>query len=404
MWYLALLAVLLAAVQVEVKMADGPPVTGALIEATAERVVVQADQRRELPAARIASVHVKAPSPETLLQPSMWVELADGSKLSGKSYTVAAGVAEVELAIGGRVRLPTRDIRSVRFAPLANNVLKSWQAATAPSTVADRLAVVKAAGAVDVLEGVLRDVTPEIVQFEIDGEMLRVKRPKVFGLVYQQVGERKLADAACVVETAADDKVAAASIKAAADRLTLTSRLGVQFDLPLAAIRKIDYASSKLTYLSELEPQRAVWTPFVGPGGDLAELARLYEPRRDRALLGGPLLVWQTDAEGRLARVRHEKGLSLHSRTEVVYRLAGGFRELVAQAGIDPRVRDGGHATLVVLGDEKRLFESPLVRAEAAKSVRVDLRGVNRLTILVDYGQDLDVGDYVNLGDARLMK
>jgi hypothetical protein len=72
--------------------------------------------------------------------------------------------------------------------------------------------------------------------------------------------------------------------------------------------------------------------------------------------------------------------------------------------GIDPRVRDGGDVNLVVLGDEKRLFESSLKRGEAAKKLRLDLRGVNRLTIVVEFGRDLDVGDYVNFTDARLVK
>jgi hypothetical protein len=30
--------------------------------------------------------------------------------------------------------------------------------------------------------------------------------------------------------------------------------------------------------------------------------------------------------------------------------------------------------------------------------------GVRKLTILVDYGQDLDVGDYFDLADARIVK
>jgi hypothetical protein len=156
--------------------------------------------------------------------------------------------------------------------------------------------------------------------------------------------------------------------------------------------------------LSDLAPERTTWTPFVGPTANLAELGRLYEPRRDQSLLGGSLWLSRSDAEGRLARARFEKGLSLHSRCEVVYRLPTTFRQFVAEAGIDPRVRDGGNVKLIVVGDEKRLFESDLVRGEPAKSLRIDLAGVNRLTILVDFGRDLDVGDFVNLGDARLLK
>ena len=76
----------------------------------------------------------------------------------------------------------------------------------------------------------------------------------------------------------------------------------------------------------------------------------------------------------------------------------------MAHAGIDPRVRDGGDVKLVVMGDEKRLFDSVLEARRGREKPADRFARVNRLTILVDYGQDLDVGDYVNLGDARLMK
>ena len=398
------LAVLMAAIQVEVKTTDGPVVAGELVEATAEQVVVRSSERVELPAARILSVHVKSAGPDAISQPNVWVELVDGGKLSGKSFTVQDGVAQLELAAGGRARLPTRDIRWVRLEPLPHDRAKSWHSAVAANTSADRLAVVKAAGVIDVLEGVLRDVTVDTVHFEMDGEIVRVKRAKAFGLIYQRLAERKLDDAVCVVETVAGDRLEVKNFKMVGDRLSLTNRSGLNLEFPWSAVRKIDFAATKLTYLSDLAPERVTWAPLVGPAGNLAELARLYEPRRDQALLGGPLAVWQADTEGRLGRARFEKGLSLHSRSEVVYRLPTTFRELLAHAGIDPRVRDGGHVKLVVMGDEKRLFETALARGEAAKNLRIDLKGVNRLTILVDYGQDLDVGDYVNLGDARLMK
>ena len=398
------LAALLAAVQVEVKTADGPVVAGELVEATAERVVVRSSERVELPAARVLSIHVKSTAPDAASQPNVWIELVDGGKLSGKSFTVHDGVADVELAVGGRARLATRDIRSVRLAALPRDFSKAWQSAVAAGTPADRLAVIKAAGVIDILEGVLRDVTPEAVQFEMDGEIVRLKRAKAFGLIYQRLNDRKLADSVCIVETAADDRLEATRFKTTGDRLSLTSRSGLNLDFPWASVRMIDFAATKMTYLSDLAPERVTWVPLVGPAGNLAELARLYEPRRDQALLGGPIAVWRADSEGRLGRARFDKGLSLHSRSEVVYRLPTTYRELVAQAGIDPRVRDGGQVKLVVTGDEKRLFEAELSRGAAAKSLRIDLKGVNRLTILVDYGHDLDVGDYMNLGDARLMK
>ena len=34
----------------------------------------------------------------------------------------------------------------------------------------------------------------------------------------------------------------------------------------------------------------------------------------------------------------------------------------------------------------------------------MDVKGVKTMTILVDFGEDLDVGDHVDLADAKLIK
>ena len=39
-----------------------------------------------------------------------------------------------------------------------------------------------------------------------------------------------------------------------------------------------------------------------------------------------------------------------------------------------------------------------------ARSIELDLTGVKRLTILVDFGEQLDIGDHLLLCNARLTK
>jgi hypothetical protein len=37
-------------------------------------------------------------------------------------------------------------------------------------------------------------------------------------------------------------------------------------------------------------------------------------------------------------------------------------------------------------------------------SLTLDLQGVKRLTVLVDFGEDLDVADHLNLCEAKLVE
>jgi len=100
----------------------------------------------------------------------------------------------------------------------------------------------------------------------------------------------------------------------------------------------------------------------------------------------------------------YEKGLALHSQTKLSYRLTREFERFAAVAGIDDRYRLDGNVTLTISGDGKQLLSENLAGSKQV-NIDLDLRGVRRLEILVDYGEDkVGYGDYLNLCNARLMK
>jgi hypothetical protein len=130
-------------------------------------------------------------------------------------------------------------------------------------------------------------------------------------------------------------------------------------------------------------------------GREMPLRSEFYAPRGDRSLLSGPLQV-----DG----IRYAKGLALHSRTTLVYRLPGRFRRLVAVAGIDDRVRPRGNVRLVIRGDDRVLLDAAVAGTDPARPLDLDVAGVRRLTILVDFGEDLDVADHLDLCEARLLQ
>ena len=135
--------------------------------------------------------------------------------------------------------------------------------------------------------------------------------------------------------------------------------------------------------------------PYFGLGKELSSRVALYSPRQDQNLEAGPLQV-----DGK----RFAKGVSLHSRTTIVYRLPDRYRRFVAVAGIDDSARPQGNVRLTIRGDDRPLFEGSVTGVEGAKTLDVDVTGVRRLTILADFGDDFDVGDHLDLCDARLLK
>jgi hypothetical protein len=187
----------------------------------------------------------------------------------------------------------------------------------------------------------------------------------------------------------------ARSVVLAGDALEWTTPLGLKVARPLMALARLDFSRGKVVYLSDLKPESVAWVPYYGLGRDLPARADYYAPRQDRSLSSGPL---------QLDGVRYAKGLAIHSRTTLVYRLSGRFRRLAAVAGIDDAVRPRGNVRLVIRGDGRVLADLPIAGTDPARPLDLDLAGVTRLTLLVDFGEDGDVGDHLVLCDARLIQ
>ena len=123
----------------------------------------------------------------------------------------------------------------------------------------------------------------------------------------------------------------------------------------------------------------------------------VFEFRRNLSAAGKPICL-----DGRT----YEYGLGLHSYCELSYDLSEPFSWFVATVGIDDAARPGGDATLTILGDGEVLGEPIRLRGdEVAQRLRLDVSGVGRLTIRVEFGDDeLAVADHVDLAEARLIK
>ena len=71
----------------------------------------------------------------------------------------------------------------MRLKEQNEKIAQQWVEIVASKRAAD-LIVVRRDEAIDYLEGVLGDVTPEAVQFKLEGDVVNVKRPRVEGFLY----------------------------------------------------------------------------------------------------------------------------------------------------------------------------------------------------------------------------
>lgn len=394
MWTILLTAVLsAAATEVELRALEGETLAGSLVRLDETGAAIQtADGLRQMPLEAIAGLMLKNPPQPADTTGAVWVELVDGSLMVVSQYTVSDGRATLARP-DGAIDIPTATVRSVRLRSGNDTTTAQWRRIAASDIHSDLL-VVSRNNTLDYHRGVLGKVTDAFIQFAPEGETLSVNRSKVFGLVYYHPSGRELSTLLATLIDSSGSSWSVSQLRFDDGLLWATTCSGTSASLPLETIVRVDFTQGKIVYLDEMTPESAQWTPYLGAADTPASRAKWFGPR------GGT----GDDAPLRLAGKDYRRGLRLHSRTRVEYRLGGEFRRFEAIVGMDDRVQARGNVGLVIRADDRPLVETTIDSVDSPRPIALDLTGVQRLSIFVDFGEDLDVADHLNLVDARVVK
>lgn len=388
MVFLAL--VLLAAVAdlptVEVETLKGDRQTGTLtaIDNRAVRLK-EGEAARDLPLADVLEVRFpQAEAPEPSSGPR--VVLVDGTSLTCQEFTVTAGQAKlVETLQCGTITVPIAVVSEVRFGISTAKLDESWMTLRARESKTDLL-IIKKEDVLDHLGGVTGDVG-EKIGFLLDGDEIPVAREKVYGIFFRRKPPR-IAQATSRVTLSGGDVLQGVATSWDGERFRTKLAAGPEIPLERGTVAAIDYGAGKIRFLSELEPRDVKYVPYF----DIT-----FEYRRDRNLDGGPIA---------LAGRSYARGLAIHSKTTLRYRIAGEYTRFQAVAGIDDVVRGlGTQVRLVISADGKSLFDADVNGRDAPLPLDFDVTGVRDLEIVVDFGSDGGIeGDHLDLANARLIK
>ena len=311
-------------------------------------------------------------------------------------------MANIELGPNHRARLRTSLIRWVRFSPPDDAASPIWPTDVGSQATGDLLAIRKK-DHVDFLEGRLGKITDEQVMLTVDGEAYPANRSKVDGLVYFHNSSGEAPMALCTLEDSCGWRLKAKEVSlstagpdaAREPWLKVTLASGAEVSLPWSNVERLDFSAEKLIYLGDLEPESFQWTPYLDFGKAAPAMASFYGLHRDQGREHQPL---------RIGGKTYSKGLSLCSRSTVVYRIPQGMKKFQASVGIDDSVRDIGKVRLEISADGNKLLDRPVSGKDAPFDVDLDIAGAPRLSILVDFGDDQDAGDFLNLAEARMLK
>ncbi len=395
---------------------DGTAVIGEWVGSTDQHSVAvrTADGIRTVPLDDLIGLTFDRPAEKSAPQDAKSVEpallsgvgfhLADGGFIPGVIVGEAAGAVVGRCLLGDSVVMPFERLAGIQLTdakayPRAAELFRE--------TLSDRLPghdvlVTRSKDDAKSLRGTLEQLGPQRGSFALAGGSARATVPafahataqpvrtfrleKIFGIVFA-AGAYKQPTYPITVELV-DGSVFSGKIRSAdAETLRIGTSLDVDADVAITTVAEIRCRSHRVVYLSDLTPK----TERIE-----GRLHRPWPLKQDRSVGGGPLTIG-----GR----RFEKGLGVHSRTELDYELAGGYETFVATLGIDDAVRPRGSVVFRVLGDGTVLHESAtLTGTSEPQPCRVDVDGVALLTLVVDYGDALDLADHADWGGARLLR
>jgi len=196
-----------------------------------------------------------------------------------------------------------------------------------------------------------------------------------------------LPDSLYVGLTFVDGSVLSAHVTSMSNQVfILEAVVGFHLNATAETISRFEVHNGRVVRLSNVKPARVTYVPYYN---------RVWPMRRDLSAWGRPLTV-----KGRT----FTSGLGLASRTTLVYALDGTFDRLEAHVGIDDETNGKGEALLTITTDGRRAFNRTLTGGKPAVALNVPLAGIKELVILVDFAGGTDIGDHVDLGDARLIR
>lgn len=331
-------------------------------------------------------LEIRFPGRKPVLPPrdSIHVTLTDGSHFACKSFALAAQRAQPTIEGLEPFDFSSRSLATIRLAPAEGAIAELWSDMQKRDFETDAL-IIRKGDILDYLTGVIGDIDDKTVKFLIDNDELELPREKVFGLIFYHRTSRNT-KSVCGISLTDGGLLLARSVELMDTNLNARLSVGGSLELPLSKIESLDFSNGKVVYLASMEPRDVQYVPYF-------DITWTY--RRNSNLDGGPI---------RLDGKTYSKGLSIHSRTTLKYRLRGDYRRFRAVMGIDQIVEGRGNVKVVISADDNVLLETTVKGTDKPQTLDLDVSGARDLTILVDFGEDLDIADHLDLADARVTK
>ncbi len=333
--------------------------------------------------------------------------LVDGSTLYYRACSLSDGTAKFELGWGGPLSLPASSLFSIQFQPLSEPQSVQWQAIAQSRSSADLLVLIRAADALEKLEGVVSKVTEDAVSFDFGGQTIDAPRSKLAGVRFFSTTNAENGSSTAKNDTVRGDtlqKLTAIVVDQQGNRwltshialargsanLELQLRCGGALTLPLEQLREIDFSSGSMQFLAEMVPLSHSATGRFELGIDIAEADALFGARqRDLRRPGSGALG---------------PSLEFLGSGVVEYRVPADFSRLMGAFELRPAGNRFTPCKVIIKLDGQTLWQERLNETGKVWPIDAEIKSDGRLRIEVIADAPTPVGDVVLCHDLRVVK
>ncbi len=318
--------------------------------------------------------------------------LVDGSLIVSDIADIDKDRVLLDWNSGGSVKLPLETIAGIVFHPPASAQSADQLLAKLPTAApdADRLLLLNG----DVIGGEFLSLTDDTVHIRTASGKLDVRTDKISALAMNAalVAKPRSPNAHAWLGLTDGSRLLVSSLVIDGAKAQVALAAGPKFDCAADDICAIRPLGGRTIYLSDLKPASYQYIPLLD----------LHWPwHADRNVLGTRLR-----AGGQL----YVKGLGMHSASRLTYDLAQPYRKFAAEVAIDDQTGGKGSVVFRIYTDDgsghsQLKFDSPIIRGGMAPvPVSVDLAGVKRLSLLVDFANQGDTQAHADWLNARVLK
>ncbi len=378
-------------------MLDGTMVTGKL-ERIAEGEVVLSGDEQQFEVDQLRGITRLADGPRSV-RCDHEVRLSGEGRLNVSRLAIDESL-RFDWKYGEDVKLPLPRIAAVRL-DAEQEPDPSFVEALEEEAGQDRIAA-KQDDRILLLDGAFTSLDDEGASLVYREQSRRLSRERFYGVVFAPVADRQRQGRNRFLLHLDDGSTLPAERLALEDGAVEVVFADAELSLPLEQVSRIEVRSERMAFLSDLEPVEVEEDPGL-------DLPRPWQ--RDRNARGGPIKLKMSPEEGTSARLgdrlreqRFDKGLGVRSRSRLVFEVDGDYTTFAAIAGIDAMTGGRGEVEMVVRGDGKELWRHKVRGDDAGREVQVDIQGVERLELLVDFGDELSLSGIANWADARVLR